>query len=182
MSFWSCHSIASEESSTEPAVVVPSSLVHNFDQYVKAVHLRWIMPMSGRRPFTRPGRPRTTLSLSLAPSHNLPECRKKPQDAISLTCGACRLFELLLGAELVGVSARALAAVGGTGREAGLCCVLGWAALLRMAGYCSGGTYVALAADLLVAVVLGGESLQRGLDDATTETEDQVEGGLLHWG
>lgn len=34
--------------------------------------------------------------------------------------GASRLFELLLGAELVGVSALALAAVGGTGRKAGL--------------------------------------------------------------
>lgn len=31
-----------------------------------------------------------------------------------------RLFELLLGAELVGVSALALSAVGGTGRETGL--------------------------------------------------------------
>ncbi len=31
-----------------------------------------------------------------------------------------RLFELLLGAELVGVATLALAAVGGTGREAGL--------------------------------------------------------------
>lgn len=33
--------------------------------------------------------------------------------------GASRLFELLLGAELVGVSALALAAVGGTGGEDG---------------------------------------------------------------
>jgi len=31
-----------------------------------------------------------------------------------------RLFKLLLGAELVGVSALALSAVGGTGRETGL--------------------------------------------------------------
>ena len=34
--------------------------------------------------------------------------------------GASRLFELLLGAELVGVSALLLAAVGGTGRETSL--------------------------------------------------------------
>lgn len=34
--------------------------------------------------------------------------------------GASRLFELLLGAELVGVSALALAAVGGTGGKTGL--------------------------------------------------------------
>lgn len=40
-------------------------------------------------------------------------------------------------------------------------------------------TYVALAADHLLAVVLGGQSLQGGLDQTTTETEDQVESGLL---
>ena len=40
-------------------------------------------------------------------------------------------------------------------------------------------TCVALAADHLVAVVLGGKRLQRRLNDTTTETEDQVEGGLL---
>jgi hypothetical protein len=38
---------------------------------------------------------------------------------------------------------------------------------------------VALAADHLVAVVLGGERLERRLNDATTETEDQVESRLL---
>ena len=42
-------------------------------------------------------------------------------------------------------------------------------------------TYVALAADGLVAVVLGGKGLERGLNDTTTEAEDQVEGGLLWW-
>ena len=55
------------------------------------------------------------------------------------------------------MSTCALAAVGRARREAG----------------------VALAADLLVAVVLGREHLQRGLDDATTETQDKVEGRLL---
>jgi hypothetical protein len=40
-------------------------------------------------------------------------------------------------------------------------------------------TCVALAADHLVAVVLGGKGLERGLNDATTETEDQVESRLL---
>jgi uncharacterized membrane protein len=40
-------------------------------------------------------------------------------------------------------------------------------------------TCVALAADHLIAVVLGGERLERRLDDATTETEDQVESRLL---
>ena len=40
-------------------------------------------------------------------------------------------------------------------------------------------TYVALAADHLVAVELGGKGLERGLNDTTTETEDQVEGRLL---
>jgi hypothetical protein len=46
------------------------------------------------------------------------------------------------------VSARTLAAVGCTGRE----------------------TSIALAADLLVAVVLGGENLQGGLNDAAAKT------------
>lgn len=40
-------------------------------------------------------------------------------------------------------------------------------------------TYVALAADGLVAVVLGGEGLEGRLDDTTTKAEDQVEGRLL---
>ena len=40
-------------------------------------------------------------------------------------------------------------------------------------------TYVALAADHLLAVVLGGESLERGLNDTTTETEDKVKSRLL---
>ena len=55
------------------------------------------------------------------------------------------------------MTALALTAVGGTGRE----------------------TSVALAADLLVAVVLAGEHLERGLNDTTTQTEDEVEGRLL---
>ena len=38
---------------------------------------------------------------------------------------------------------------------------------------------VALAADHLIAVVLGGERLERRLDDATAQTEDQVESRLL---
>ena len=46
-------------------------------------------------------------------------------------------------------------------------------------GGASGGSYVALAADHLVAVELGGKSLERGLDDTTTETEDEVKGRLL---
>jgi hypothetical protein len=40
-------------------------------------------------------------------------------------------------------------------------------------------TYVALAANHLVAVELGGQSLQGGLNDTTTQTENQVEGRLL---
>jgi hypothetical protein len=40
-------------------------------------------------------------------------------------------------------------------------------------------TYVALAADGLIAVVLGGEGLQGGLDDTTTQAQDEVKGGLL---
>ena len=90
-----------------------------------------------------------------------------------------RLFELLLGAELVGVSALALSAVGGTGRKAGLRSSVSIAtrtwSLERV-------TYVALAADHLVAVELAGERLERGLNDATAEAEDEVEGRLLWQG
>lgn len=42
-----------------------------------------------------------------------------------------------------------------------------------------GFTYVALAADGLLAVVLGGEGLQGGLNDTTTKAQDKVKGGLL---
>lgn len=49
--------------------------------------------------------------------------------------------------------------------------------------YAVGGTWwktgVALAADHLLAVVLGRKSLKGGLNDTTTETEHQVEGGFL---
>jgi len=40
-------------------------------------------------------------------------------------------------------------------------------------------TYVALAADHLLAVELGGKGLERWLNDTTTETEDEMESGLL---
>lgn len=55
------------------------------------------------------------------------------------------------------MTALLLTAVGGTGRKTG----------------------VALAADGLLAVVLGSESLEGGFNNTTTQTEDQVEGGLL---
>ncbi len=66
------------------------------------------------------------------------------------------LLQLLLGAQLVAVSALLLAAVNSAGVKAS----------------------VALAADNLVAVVLAGQHLERGLNDATPEAEHQVEGGL----
>lgn len=91
------------------------------------------------------------------------------------------------------MSALALAAVGGTGREAGLLMsLLAYLKTSRTNPFLSdeskvfvvveglrGSTYVALAADVLVAVELGGKSLQRGLNDTTTEAENQVEGRLL---
>ena len=40
-------------------------------------------------------------------------------------------------------------------------------------------TYVALAANHLLAVELGSQGLERGLDDATTETEHQMQRRLL---
>lgn len=56
-----------------------------------------------------------------------------------------------------------------------------WSLLAKRgtAGMEFGDSYVALAADHLVAVELGGESLQRRLNDTTTETEDEVESRLL---
>ena len=53
------------------------------------------------------------------------------------------------------------------------------ALLLAAVGGARRETGVALAADHLVAVELGGQGLERGLNDTTAETEDQVEGRLL---
>jgi hypothetical protein len=85
-----------------------------------------------------------------APSH-FDHQHHHPHHAISST-KAYRLLDLLLGAELVGVTTLLLAAVGGTGRQTG----------------------VAFPADHLLAVVLGSQGLEGGLDDTATETEDQV--------
>jgi hypothetical protein len=73
---------------------------------------------------------------------------------LSTSEGANHSLDLLLRAELVGVTALLLAAVGGTGRQTG----------------------VAFPADHLLAVVLGGQGLEGGFDDAATQTEDEVEG------
>lgn len=70
------------------------------------------------------------------------------------------------------MAALSLAAVGGTGREAGLRVPSQQSLAPESASAVH--TYVALAADHLVAVELGGQSLQRGLNNTTTETEDQV--------
>ena len=64
----------------------------------------------------------------------------------------CCLFELFLGSQLGGVSALFLAAVDG----------LGWK------------TSVALAADILFAVVLSGKHSQRRIVDSSSQTQDQV--------
>ena len=68
-----------------------------------------------------------------------------------------RLFQFLLGAELVGVTTLALTAVVCLGGESG----------------------VALTANHLVAVVLTGKDHEGGLDHTTTEAEDEMKGGLL---
>jgi len=54
------------------------------------------------------------------------------------------------------------------------------ALLLAAVGRPRRETGVALSADHLLAVVLGGKGLERWLDDTTTQTEDQVESRLLH--
>lgn len=74
-----------------------------------------------------------------------------------IAVGAQPLLNLLLGAELVGVTALLLAAVGGSGGQAG----------------------VALSADHLLAVVFRGEGLEGGFDDTTAETEDEMQRGFL---
>ena len=53
------------------------------------------------------------------------------------------------------------------------------ALLLPAVGGSRGQTGVALSADHLLAVVFGGEGFERGLNDTTSETEDQVKGGFL---
>ena len=69
------------------------------------------------------------------------------------------------------MAALLLSAVGRTGWETGLYVRL----VPRSNVTFPGITYVALSADHLVAVELGGESLERWLDDTTTETENKVE-------
>lgn len=69
----------------------------------------------------------------------------------------------------------ALTAVGSTGRETSLWTVLD----LVESQTRRWSTYVALAADHLIAVVLGGKGLQRRLDDTTAQTENQMQGRLL---
>ena len=53
------------------------------------------------------------------------------------------------------------------------------ALLLSASSSTRGKTSIALAANLLFAVVLASEGLERGLNDTTTQTEDEVKGGLL---
>jgi hypothetical protein len=67
------------------------------------------------------------------------------------------LFQLLLDAKIVGMSALLLAAVSGTWWE----------------------SRIALAANLFVAVVLLSQHAQRGLDDATAQTKHQMKSALL---
>lgn len=69
---------------------------------------------------------------------------------------AIRLLQLLLGSQLVGVSALLLAAVGGTRRQ----------------------RRITLAANLLVALDSHGELTQRRLHHTTGETEHLVDGGV----
>lgn len=67
------------------------------------------------------------------------------------------LFDLLLGAQVVGVATLLLAAVHRAGMQAS----------------------ITLAADHLVAVVFLSELAEGGLDDATSQTKHQVQGGLF---
>lgn len=73
------------------------------------------------------------------------------------------------------MSALALPAVGGTGRETGLYPSVS----SPFTNQQSCKSYIALAADHLFAVVLGSEDLERRLNDTTTKTEDEMQCRLL---
>ena len=85
------------------------------------------------------------------------------------------LFELLLWAQLVAVSALPLAAVGGTRWETSLLHI----SIRNLLRRHTITTYVALPADHLIAIVLRGERFERWLDDATTEAEHEMERRFL---
>jgi hypothetical protein len=68
-----------------------------------------------------------------------------------------RSFKFLLWTQLVGVTTLSLTAVGSSWWQSG----------------------VTLSADGLLTVVLGSKSLQRWLNDTTSQSENQVESGLL---
>ncbi len=68
------------------------------------------------------------------------------------------LLKLLLGPELVAVTALLLTAVGGAGVKAG----------------------ITLAANDLVAVILSGEHLKRRLNNSSPQSEDKVKGRLCN--
>lgn len=64
------------------------------------------------------------------------------------------LLQLFLRSELAGVTTCPFAAISGTGRK----------------------TSVTFAADLFIALVLGGKHFHGGLNNATSETEDKMKG------
>ena len=93
------------------------------------------------------------------------------------------LLKFLLGSEVVAVTAGLLPAVGGPGVEPGVALPadhLQYSTVqYRTVLYSTGQYSTVLPADHLVAVVLLGEDAEAGLDDATTQPQHQVEGGLL---
>jgi hypothetical protein len=125
----------------------PLFLCPQFARHHHAMHLEKIEPS--------PHRERRNNSAYIFHGQCLcnPHSMSSPQTEKCSLNGAQPSLYLLLGSELVGVTALLLSAVGSTGRETG----------------------VALSADHLLAVVLGGQGLERRFDDTTTETEDQVQ-------
>lgn len=77
----------------------------------------------------------------------------KPREDVCLSGS----LELLLRPQLIRMATLLFAAVGGAGRQAS----------------------VTFPADHLVAVVLAGQGLEGGLDDASAQPEDEVQGGFL---
>lgn len=87
------------------------------------------------------------------------------------------LLQLLLWPKLVCVSTLLLAAVSGSGWQTGLFDRITISILLgSYHKRLDRTTYITFPANHLVAIILARESLQAGLDDTATETEDKMKG------
>jgi hypothetical protein len=96
-------------------------------------------------------------------------------------CTNVNLFQLLLGAEIVGVTALLLTAVNGTRVKTSVASrseTKKKVSLLYELLVEANGNENEPAADKLVAVVLAGKLSEGRLNDTSAKTENEVEGGL----